>query len=69
MEVYYLTKIRKHLKIKESKSEKEILDKISNRDTITLNAVVDNTALRNGYYLREIGILFQIKGEKYYFSI
>ena len=43
-------------RLKNQKSEKEILDKVSSGDTITLNSVVDNTALKNGYYLREIGI-------------
>ncbi|KDE73927.1 hypothetical protein FUSO7_05515 [Fusobacterium necrophorum BFTR-2] len=54
-------------KLKNQKSEKEILDKISNRDTITLNAVVDNTALRNGYYLREIGIFVSDQGREILF--
>lgn len=54
-------------KLKNQKSEKEILDKISNVNTITLNAVVDNTALRNGYYLREIGIFVSDQGKEILF--
>ena len=54
-------------RLKNQKSEKEILDKISNGDTITLNAVVDNTALKNGYYLREIGIFVSDQGREVLF--
>lgn len=54
-------------RLKNQKSEKEILDKISNGDTITLNAVVDNAALKHGYYLREIGIFVSDQGKEILF--
>ncbi|KDE67305.1 phage tail protein [Fusobacterium necrophorum] len=54
-------------RLKNQKSEKEILDKISNGDTITLNAVVDNAALKDGYYLREIGIFASDQGREILF--
>ncbi|EJU19043.1 phage tail-collar fiber domain-containing protein [Fusobacterium necrophorum] len=54
-------------RLKNQKSEKEILDKVSSGDTITLNSVVDNTALKNGYYLREIGIFVSDQGREILF--